>query len=408
MESTRPEFLYHCSDEERQTLQAELGVEGNGETVLAGVRLGVKDLFHIRGLPTSAGNPSWLASHEVPNNTARVVKHLLQAGAELIGKTLTDELAYSLNGVNVHYGTPINAKANNRLPGGSSSGSAVAVANGSIDLGLGTDTGGSIRVPASYNGIVGFRPSHGVISLEGCIPLAPRFDTVGWLTRDTETLLKTARVILPKSYRKQFTQVYLLLPQGMTEWQHMAESLAVILATRFDAVNVLPVSSEFLSEASEIFRILQGREIWQTHGQWITNHTPQFSNDIKSRFDWCASLAAEQERQAEQRAKEFIDEWRAHFLPTSTTLAILPTTPGAAPLLSSAPEQLADYRNLLMGLTAPAGLLGAPQLSLPLLSNQQSPWGLSFLANKDCDWSLLNAAQELSTVLQDQLLNEGL
>ena len=163
---------------------------------LSGLRLAVKDLFHMAGLPTSAGNPTWLATHPIPTKTASSVAALLNAGANFCGKTMTDELAYSLNGQNIHYGTPSNPVTPDRLPGGSSSGSAVAVASGLADIGLGTDTGGSIRVPASYNGLFGLRPTHGVIPSDNMVALAPSFDTVGWLTKDLTTLAKIASILL--------------------------------------------------------------------------------------------------------------------------------------------------------------------------------------------------------------------
>src|SRR6187431_1810526 len=182
-----------------------------GSGSLVGLRLGVKDLFHIAGLPTAAGNPDWLASHALPEQTSPVVMQLLNAGAELVGKTQTDELAYSLNGLNIHYGAPINPRSPERLPGGSSSGSAVAVAVGDIDIGLGTDTGGSIRVPASYNGLFGIRTSHGFISSEQMVPLAPLFDSVGWLTRDAKTLALVGEVLLPDNLPRQIARSALLI-----------------------------------------------------------------------------------------------------------------------------------------------------------------------------------------------------
>ena len=191
MSAKSPELIYICEP------------QGNGQGRLSGLRLGVKDLFYITGMPTTAGNPDWMASHSQPaTDTAPSVVALLNEGAVLVGKTLTDELAYSLEGINQHYGTPVNPKAPDRIPGGSSSGSAVAVAKEHIDIGLGTDTAGSIRVPASYNGLYGLRPSHGVISCEHLIPLAPRFDTVGWLTRDFPTMMRVAESIVTIKKRK--------------------------------------------------------------------------------------------------------------------------------------------------------------------------------------------------------------
>src|SRR5690606_37246293 len=163
---------------------------------LAGLRLAVKDLFDVAGMPTGAGNPRWLETHEAPDADAEAVARLRAAGASLVGKTITDELAWSLNGSNAHYGTPDNPAAPGRLPGGSSSGSASAVASGLADIGLGTDTGGSIRVPASYCGLFGLRPTHGRVPLEGAVPLAASFDTAGVFTRDAATLRKASETLL--------------------------------------------------------------------------------------------------------------------------------------------------------------------------------------------------------------------
>ncbi len=160
---------------------------------LAGLTFAVKDFFDAAGLPTGAGSPECLATHEVPAASAPVVDRLLDAGARLVGRTMTDELAWSLNGENFHYGTPVNPSAPGRIPGGSSSGSAVAVAGGLVDFSVGSDTGGSVRLPASYCGIIGMRPTHGRIPIEGAVPLAPSYDTVGWFARDAALFVPTYR-----------------------------------------------------------------------------------------------------------------------------------------------------------------------------------------------------------------------
>ncbi|WP_342548686.1 amidase family protein [Paenibacillus sp. FSL P2-0089] len=174
----------------------ELEIPGSGHGVLHGLTFTVKDVFAVAGHRSSAGNPDWLRSHGPSDSHAAAVRKLLEAGATLRGAAHTDELMYSLGGENYHYGTPVNPYGENRIPGGSSSGSAVAVASGSVDFALGTDTGGSIRVPSAYCGVFGYRPTHGAVSLEGVIPLAPAFDTVGWIAGSTELLLKTGRVLL--------------------------------------------------------------------------------------------------------------------------------------------------------------------------------------------------------------------
>lgn len=174
----------------------ELEVPGSGRGPLQGLSFTVKDVFAVAGHRSSAGNPDWLRTHEPAADHAPAVRRLLEAGADLRGAAHTDELMYSLGGENYHYGTPVNPHGQDRIPGGSSSGSAVAVAAGSVDFALGTDTGGSVRVPSSYCGVFGFRPTHGAVPLEGVIPLAPGFDTVGWIAGSAELLFKVGRVLL--------------------------------------------------------------------------------------------------------------------------------------------------------------------------------------------------------------------
>src|SRR5215207_7948504 len=149
--------------------------------LLDGLSFAVKDLIDIGGYKTGCGNPSWGDTHPLASMNAVCVEQLLDAGARCVGKTVSDELAFSLLGENHFYGTPLNPKAPDRVPGGSSSGSASAVACGLLDFALGPDTGGSVRVPANNCGVWGMRPSHGFISVAGVNPLAPTFDTVGIL-----------------------------------------------------------------------------------------------------------------------------------------------------------------------------------------------------------------------------------
>src|SRR5215210_6276021 len=163
---------------------------------LAGLTLGVKDLYDVAGYPTSGGSPHVLALSGVKTRSAAVVERLVGAGARFVGKTITDELAFSMSGKNAHFGTPVNGGAPERIPGGSSSGSAAAVSNGLCDFALGTDTGGSVRAPANHCGLFGIRPTHGRVSLELCHDLAPSFDTCGYFTRDGATFLRVAEVLL--------------------------------------------------------------------------------------------------------------------------------------------------------------------------------------------------------------------
>ena len=164
---------------------------------LAGLTFAAKDIFDVAGHVTGCGNPHWKATHGPATSTAWVVQTLVDAGATMTGKTITDELTRGIFGENMHYGTPRNPRAPGRVPGGSSSGSASAVAGKLVDFALGSDTGGSVRVPASFCGLYGLRPTHGRIPLDGMLLQAPSYDTIGWFARDAETFARVGAVILP-------------------------------------------------------------------------------------------------------------------------------------------------------------------------------------------------------------------
>ncbi|MBJ7539396.1 amidase [Marinomonas transparens] len=365
---------------------------------LSGLRLAVKDLFHMAGLPTSAGNPSWLASHDIPTQTASSVQALLDAGADFCGKTITDELAYSLNGQNIHYGTPSNPVTPDRLPGGSSSGSVVAVSLGLADIGLGTDTGGSIRVPASYNGLFGLRPTHGAIAADNMVALAPSFDTVGWITKDLNILEKTASVLFKGQVNQKLSHV--LVADNLIESVAHGKALqkqferwfsrSVFSAAAMD-ISVLNIDTKAW-KTGETFRTLQGSEIWQEHGDWFIQTNPVMAPDIQARFQWCATISDDEINAAQQQRKQFTD-WLLGAIAGS--VLIIPTTPGLSPLFTASDDELADYRNQLMDLTAIAGLAGLPQLHLPVCELDGVPCGLSLVGPRNSDLELIQIAKKL-------------
>lgn len=356
---------------------------------LTGMRLAVKDMFDIAGHITRAGNPDWASTHPVPEQTAVCVQQLCRAGAQLVGKTQTDELAYSLNGANVHYGTPLNPAAPDRLPGGSSSGSAVAVAKGDADIGLGTDTGGSIRVPSSYCGLYGFRPSWGTIDIAGTVPLAPRFDTVGFMCRTPSELGRVGDVLLPTAEEVPSVDgVYWLAPEGFSINLALINDRCTQMHLPLKGQHAL--TRAFMVRASDAFRILQGRAIWRTHGAWITSTQPRFASDIAVRFQWASTLTDADEQWAQQYADSVTAQLR-QWSENGRYVLALPSTPGAAPLLSLQGEALTRYRESLMGMTALAGLWGAAVLAAPWLHDQQAPWGVSFVAAPGQDRCLLKA-----------------
>ena len=360
---------------------------------LSGMRLAVKDLFHMEGLPTTAGNPTWLATHSQPTATASCVSALLDAGASFVGKTITDELAYSLNGQNIHYGTPENPITPERLPGGSSSGSAVAVSGNLAEIGLGTDTGGSIRVPSSYNGLFGLRPTHGAIAADNMVALAPSFDTAGFMTRSLDELIKVAKTLLPNQQPKLAKT---LIAKALIEQVEHKDALLKQLDTwanqgKLNIDESLEIDPVYW-QTGATFRTLQGAEIWQTHGAWITQNDPDFAPDIACRFEWTKTISANDVSDAKAQQAKF-RAWLDEQL--EGAVLVLPTTPGRSPLLTMQDNELAEYRNQLLELTAIAGLCGLPQLHLPVCSIDGAPCGLSLIGPRGSDLSLLTLAQDL-------------
>ena len=163
---------------------------------LAGLTAAVKDMYDIAGERAGGGNPDWLANTRPAAANAIAVDKILGAGATIIGKTICDEFFYSVAGINAHYGTPANLRAPGRIPGGSSSGSAAATAAGACDFALGSDTGGSVRIPASFCGLYGMRTTHGRVDTKGCMDMAPSFDTIGWFANGPGVFRRVGDVLL--------------------------------------------------------------------------------------------------------------------------------------------------------------------------------------------------------------------
>ena len=376
-----------------------VALPGAGTGPLVGLTFAVKDVFDIGGHRTGAGHPDWLRTHPPAATTAPAVQCLLDAGARMVGKTHTDELTYSLNGENVHYGTPVNPHAAGRIPGGSSSGSASAVAGGLVDFALGTDCGGSVRLPASYCGIFGFRPTHGSIPLDGVMPLASSFDTIGWFARDAALLEQVGRVLLtdnqaaPRPHRLLFALDAFDLA-GNAVAQALQPAITAVTAAVGQAEQV-SVSVEGLLEWTGLFRILQGAEIWANHGTWIRAVQPTFGPGIRERFEWTSSIApatvaAGRERREQVTAR--LDE-----LLGDEAILCLPTAPGIAPLRDTPSADLEAFRARALSLLCIAGLARLPQVSLPLGTLEGCPLGLSLVGPRGADTLLLMIAAGLAT-----------
>ena len=376
-----------------------VALDGVAAGPLRGLTFAAKDVFDVAGHRTGNGNPVWLETHPPAARTASVVQRLLAAGASMVGKTHTDELTYSINGENVHYGTPINPRAPGRIPGGSSSGSAAAVAGGLVDFALGTDCGGSVRIPASYCGIYGVRTTHGLVPVDGVIDLAASFDTVGWFARDPAMTPRVGDVLLPAT--SDFVPQRLLIAAdafalvGAETAAALAPAVTLLKALLPDHRDVSVYNSDDPAVWSNIFRILQGDEIRRCHGDWIDAHKPNFGPGIAERFRWTRTIdTAEVERMRPLR--EDIAGHMTSLLGNDAVLC-LPTAPGIAPKLATPAAELETFRGRAFALLCIAGLARLPQLSLPLAAVANCPLGLSLIAPRGGDRGLLGwVAQKFS------------
>ena len=372
-------------------------MKGASRGPLVGLTFAVKDIYDVAGHRTGFGSPDWLRTHDPAACTAPVVQRLLDAGAHLVGKTHTDELTWSLTGENAHYGAPVNVNAPGRIPGGSSSGSASAVAAGVVDFAVGSDTGGSVRLPASFCGILGMRPTHGRISLDGVCPLAPSFDTCGWFARDAGVFERVGRTLLRDDAPAPRPARLLIVQDAVAV---VGETVAHALRSALDKVAALvglpePVTAgdEPLTQWMDYFRFLQGAEAWACHGEWITQEKPALGPGVKERFAWAPTVGLEDITRARARREE-IARRMAEMLGGRAVLA-LPSTPSIALLRNSPPKVLDDLRARALPLLCIAGLARLPQVSLPLGTLDGCPLGLSLIAARGNDTLLLELARGL-------------
>jgi amidase len=376
-----------------------VALRGSGRGPLAGLTMAVKDIFHVAGHRTGFGNPDWLRTHAPATETAQALRQLLDAGADMVGRTLTDELAYSLSGENMHYGTPLNTACPQRVPGGSSSGSAAAVAYGLVDFELGTDCWGSVRLPASYCGVLGIRTTHGRVSLDGAVPFAATFDVAGWFARDPDVFQRVGRVLLGDRGEPAAPRRLLLakdafaLVDGRVA-QALRDAVELVGGT-FAHVEETTISREGLDRWMEVFRVVQGAEIWANHGPWIEHTKPRIGRAIGERLAWAARLDGKDVAAA--KAQHAAVRERIDALLGEADVLCLPTSPRIAPLRGTEQHELeVVYRHQAMCLLCIAGLGGLPQISLPLAALEGCPLGLSLIGRRGADEQLLELARRVT------------
>jgi amidase len=376
----------------------------SGAGRLAGASVVVKDVIDVAGLVTGAGNPDWAAAQEPAAADAAAVAALAEAGAGLVGKGRCAELAFSLSGDNAHYGMPRNPAAPDRDPGGSTSGPAAAVAGGLCDLGLGTDTLGSVRVPASYCGVHGYRPTHGAIATAGVLPLAQRFDTVGLLARDPALLRAGAEILLGDAAPgatappRRLLLVDRLLaaaePEVADGTRAAAERIAAGLGAELERAAELPGGAPELEAAMAAFNVLQGIEVWRNFGAWVRAARPALGADVEARIERAAGFGSDDATAAEPVAAAVAAS--VGRLAADEAL-VFPATGTAAPARDADPTAREAARVGAGQLTCVATLAGAPAVALPLGSASGAPFGVSLVGPPGADRTLLAAAERLAT-----------
>jgi amidase len=381
----------------------DVRIEGASEGPLAGLTFVAKDLFDVAGFPTGGGNPDWAQQNPLPSRHAWAVERLLDAGATLIGKTITDEVSLGILGENAFFGTPSNPADAQRVPGGSSSGSASAVAAGICDFALGTDTGGSVRVPASFCGLYGIRPTHGRLNLRGMLAQAPSSDTTGWLASDSRIFARVSEVMLGEPIPSKVTcamgaeLIVAVDAFGIADVavRDALQPAVARLGELFATVREQTMAPPGLSVWARAQRTLQPYEAYQTFKEWIDRDNPRFAFSVARNL-----LAAESITAAERQwAALMRDDARArmHHLLREGAVLCLPSTPFPAPLKGLRLSEQTRVRDRITCLCSHGGLTGVCQISIPIAEVDGLPVGLSIVAAPGADAHLVAVANALAS-----------
>ncbi len=365
---------------------------------LAGLTAAVKDMYDIAGYHTGGGSPEWLAAHPAATSNAAAVQRILDAGAAIIGKTVCDEFFYSVSGANAHYGTPVNPRALGRLPGGSSSGSASAAASGACDFALGSDTGGSVRVPASFCGLYGLRPTHGRVDLSGAMPMASMFDVGGWFASAPGVFRGVGAVLLGgEAVRESIRQLVVLedaFAQADADVARLLRDFVQAATATIPEKSAATIAPKGFDAWREMFRIVQAREVWKTYGPFIEKHKPRLGPGIEERMEFASSVSETDAAALRKELPQARNQIRAVAKPG--TILALPSAPCIAPLMTTPTADQESFRLRVMRLTCISGVSGLPQVSIPVGTISGCPIGLSFIGWAGSDEALLGLAVSLA------------
>ena len=342
-------------------------LEGAPGGPLSGLTFAAKDIFDVAGHVTGGGNPDWKATHPPAEHTAWIIRTLVEAGAAMVGKTHTDELTRGILGENAHYGTPVNPRAPGRVPGGSSSGSAAAVAGGLVDFALGSDTGGSVRIPASFCGLYGLRPTHGRIPLDGILLQAPSYDTIGWFARDAATFARVGAAVFGNAITPATPGRIVIADDLFGECD---PAVAAALRPIAERVAAMTHSSETVRLALDGVdgwawqqNTLQSVQAWESVSHWIDAVNPRFSYMVTERYALGTSFTQPQleaARATRDSARRRLDE-----LAGTGAFLCFPTSPVVAPPRDQPLSGKRASQGRIIRLTCMGGTTGRPSCPSP-------------------------------------------
>ncbi|KAJ6427594.1 hypothetical protein OIU84_023061 [Salix udensis] len=398
---------------------------------LAGLTFAINDIFELEEHVTGFGNPDWARTHEAAEKTAVTVTALLKNGALCVGKTVIDELAFGVSGENMHYGAPINPEMPAHVPGGSSSGSAVAVAAELVDFALGTDTTGCIRIPAAFCGLLSYRPSHGAVSMIGVLPNSQSLDTVGWLARDPSILLRVGNALLklntvePRRARClifaddlfQLSKVPKQKAEGVISkaienlsgyqpqrhinfGQHVASNVPSLKGLLDQSTN-LQNGTSILKALSSAMVSLQRHEFKTNHEEWVKSVEPKLAPDVSDNV-----LAAINTTHENLKALYDIRrELRAciKILLKDNGILVIPTVADPPWKLNSKKRGTVESHNRALILSSIASMSGCCQVTIPLGKNDGCPISVSFITFHGGDKFLLDTLLDMYSSLKEQI-----
>ncbi|KAJ7975236.1 outer envelope protein 64, chloroplastic-like [Quillaja saponaria] len=397
---------------------------------LTGLTFAVSDVFDVEKHVTTFGHPDWAMTHDAASRTSPVVSALVEGGATCIGRTVVDELAYGISGENKHYGTPTNPAAPAKVPGGSSSGAAAAVAADLVDFSLGTDTVGGVRVPAGFCGVIGFRPSHGAVSHVGIIPVSTSLDTVGWIAKDPNILRRVGHILLqvPFSVQRSPRQFIiaddcfqrLKIPVDRTAQvvikstekhfgrqvlkhesvEHYFNSKVPSLKGFYSKKTNGESKTSSLRQLANVVRLLQRHEFRQNHNDWINSVKPVLDPAISSQLHETLEI----EDIEIENCRLIRNEMRLaiNSLLKDDGVLVIPTIADPPPKLGGKEILSEDYQSRAFSLLSIASISGCCQVSVPLGFYDRCPISVSLIARHGADRFLLDTVQTIYTTLQDQ------